>query len=77
MAGLVPAIHAGRFQLTPARIRSGAAWMPGSRPGMTAERVRLDERYAKPSYRSRHSGFMSRMSRAFQARGQCFMFFSR
>jgi hypothetical protein len=35
MAGLVPAIHAAPSQNAFAIGRSGAAWMPGTRPGMT------------------------------------------
>jgi len=35
MAGLVPAIHAPPLLTTLRVVCGGAAWMPGSRPGMT------------------------------------------
>jgi hypothetical protein len=37
MAGLVPAIHAAPLQKLFSIGGSGAAWMPGTRPGMMAD----------------------------------------
>jgi hypothetical protein len=38
MAGLVPAIHAAPLQKVFGVVGGGAAWIPGTRPGMTASR---------------------------------------
>ncbi len=49
MAGLVPAIHAGTPAPMLQEARSGAAWMPGARPGMTDERLRTKKTYPHSS----------------------------
>jgi len=38
MAGLVPAIHDIVFDIS-IKVSSAIAWMPGTRPGMTVERL--------------------------------------